>query len=51
MQMPKQATFKNLLKLQSFGQGSKNVLIFFGMLLCLLDPYLVWWLLHPAFRL
>jgi len=37
-QMHKQATFRKLVKLQSFGQGSKNVLILFGTLLCLLDP-------------
>lgn len=37
--MPKQATFKNLVKSQSFGQDSKNVLIFLETLLCFLAPW------------
>lgn len=41
MQMRKQAAFKNLIKLQSFFQGSKNVQNFLGSLLCFLDPDLV----------
>lgn len=41
MQMRKQAAFKNLIKLQSFCQGSKNVQNFLRSLLCFLDPDLV----------
>lgn len=41
MQMRKQAAFKNLIKLQSFFQGSKNVQNFLRSLLCFLDPDLV----------
>lgn len=39
MQIPKQATFRNLMKLKSFGQGSKNVFIFLKTLLFFMHPW------------